>query len=668
MFKRMRLILPIILVMSMLISACGSAPAVTSLPPTQPPSAAAAPTAATAAATTAPAAGAMTDVGTPRHETLIFQTFDRQTANPDQHNPLMVYAQWRGFRELGWGYLWENDTGTGNSYPELAAEMPEVLNSENTKFRIKLKKGIYWSDGVEFTADDVIYTLETIFKYQDKVTNAGARTISRYVKSWQKVDGYTFEVETVRPSYDLHTVLGTYTWGAALTIVPKHVFEKQADVLSFRNTYPVTLGPYTLKSFDPNGYWALWERRSDWQRSAWGWMGEPKPKYVLYKDFGPEETRLLAFIQNQYDVDTFMSPDSIKAAQAKNQHITTFSPKMPYHNMNDACSYGVLMNMHKSPLDMPEVRWALALSLDLLSVGINAMNGEFMASPFPMVDTVILRPIYFEPLLPWVKDFALPDGYKPFNANFANDLVARLRQMGIPDSVLPQGDLAISEAFGVGWWKYDVAEAEKLLTSVGFKRGSGGVWLKPDGNVWQLDFVIPSDWNKVMQRIGFSIGDSWKKFGIQVNVRQVDNAEFTATQNTNALLQTVLNWTNCIYTPNYLNSWRTISAANLKPADDTTTISGNMWRWNNSRVHALVSEAHTMPTDSPRFREIGREIMKEFVKDMAYINIMNIPTTIPTNEYYWTGFPKQDNFYAVPYSWWSSAREMIINIKPTGRR
>jgi peptide/nickel transport system substrate-binding protein len=33
----------------------------------------------------------MTDVGTPRNETLIFQTFDRQTANPDQFNPLLGF-------------------------------------------------------------------------------------------------------------------------------------------------------------------------------------------------------------------------------------------------------------------------------------------------------------------------------------------------------------------------------------------------------------------------------------------------------------------------------------------------------------------------------------------------------------------------------------------------
>src|SRR5579872_2979914 len=77
----------------------------------------------------------MTDVGTPRNQTLVVQTFDGKSPNPEAQNPLNAYAIWHGFRELGWSYLWEDDTATGKSYPELADGMPEVLNPEHTKFR-----------------------------------------------------------------------------------------------------------------------------------------------------------------------------------------------------------------------------------------------------------------------------------------------------------------------------------------------------------------------------------------------------------------------------------------------------------------------------------------------------------------------------------------------------
>ena len=604
----------------------------------------------------------MTDVGTPRSETLIFQTFDRQTAAPDQMNPMMNYAVWRGFRELGWGALWETDTGTGESYPELAAEMPEVLNDDHTMFRVKLKEGIYWSDGVEFTADDVIYTLDTYNKYKDQATRV-ARIVG-YVKSWQKIDDYTVEIETFKPAYDFHTVMGVYTWGSAFVPIPKHIFEQhEPNITEFRNTYPVTLGPYIVKEFDPSGFWQLWELRDDWQRSAWAALDEDgyMPRYVLYKDYGPEETRSLSFVQNQYDVDTFMSPDSIKAAQRRNDKITTFSDFMPYHNMDDACSYGLLLNLQKAPFDMLEVRWALALALDLKSVAINSVNGEFIASPLPMVDTQILRPIYFEPLIPWLENFELADGYKPFDSNFTTDLAAALNSIGAKD--IPED----TSAFGIGWWKYDVEQAGKLLESVGFSKNSEGNWVLPSGEEWVVELSIPGDWNKVMQRIGFSLADNWRSAGIQVDVRQIDNAEHGTVQRVNALRQAQLMWHNCVFNPNYLNAWQEIQPGLINSADSQETNSGNRYQWDSETVYQLVEEATQLEQNTEEFYEIGRSIIKEFVTDMSFINMMGIPTTIPTNETYWENFPKADNYYAVPYSWWSSAKEMVASVKPTGQ-
>lgn len=615
----------------------------------------------------------MTDLGTPRDETLVVQTFNMKSPSPDQHNPLMNYAIWRGFRELAWGYLWEIDTGTGERYPEVAAEMPEPLNDEYTKFRIKLKEGIYWSDGVEFTADDVIYTLETYFKYREELTYFAVPNITGYVKegSWKKIDDYTLEIETVNPSYNFAPNMGVSNWGAWFNIVPKHVFEQQEDVAQFRNTYPVTLGPYTVKEFDPSGFWILWERREDWKRSAWGWMDEDGyiPQYILYKNFGPEETRTMAFVLNEYDVDTFMSPESIKAAQSRNEYITTFSDKLPYHNMDDACEYGVMMNLQKPPFDKVEVRWGLALSLDVKSVAINALSGEVKVTPLAMTDTPPLYPVYFEPLLPWLRQFELPDGYKPFDESFVADLVVRLKEeVGVPESELPQGEEALSEAFGIGWWKYDPEEAEKLFNSAGITKNADGNYILPDGGLWEPELVIPGDWNKVMQRMGFSIADSWRESGIQVNVRQADNAEWGVVYNTNAQREMILNWANSNFSTDYLRDWRNLRVEYIQPADATEPNSGNPYQWDNETVDALVEQATHLPTTTEEFYEIGRSILKEFVVDMAYLAIMDIPTTIPTNEYYWTNFPKTDNYYAVPYTWWSSFKETVVNVEPTGRR
>jgi peptide/nickel transport system substrate-binding protein len=617
--------------------------------------------------TTTAFAQAMTDVGTPRAETLIVQTFDGRSANPGQQNPFNLYAIWRGFRELGWSFLWEMDTATGQSYPELADGFPEVLNDEHTQFRIKIRQGVYWSDGVELTADDFIYTLETAFKHRDTFNFVSSYV--NYVKSWKQVDKYTFEVETINPAYDITTVLGVYTWGAQFTPVPKHIFEPLGDeVVTFQNAPAVTLGPYKIKEFDPNGFWQLWELRDDWQRSGWGNLGEPKAKYVLYKDFGAEETRALAFVQNQYDVDTFMSPDSIEAAKARNPNIETFSPTFPYHDMNDACSYGVYINQQRAPYDMPEVRWALALSLDLQQVGISAMSGQFKAGALPLADTPITGPVYYQPLQEWLENLTLADGYKPFNTNFGAELGEALAAQGVDASQLPTGD-AVEAGFGMGWWKHDPEEAGKLLESVGIKKGADGFYALPDGSPWVLEFVIPGDWNKVMQRVGFSIADSWRQAGFNINARQVDNGEFTTVQNTNSRNELQVNWSNsCTYNSNWQNSWRQFAPVYVKPADSTEALNGNYVRVTDQAIFDLVAEGAKLPLDDPQFVEKGIEIAKLLTQDMQLINLMNIPTTIPTNSTYWTNFPKQDNFYAAPYTWWSSFKQTVVHIEPTGQQ
>jgi len=617
--------------------------------------------------TAAFAQGALTDVGTPRSETLIVQTFDGRSANPDAQNPFNMYAIWRGFRELGWSFLWEMDTATGQSYPELAESLPEVLNEEHTRFRIKLREGVYWSDGVELTADDFIYTLETAFKHRDTLTFVS--TVVNYVKSWEQIDRYTFEIETLNPSYDLHTVLGVYTWGSTFVPVPKHVFEPLGDdVVTFNNAPAVTLGPYKIREYDPNGFWQLWELREDWERSGWGNLGEPKPKFILYKDFGAEETRALAFVQNQYDVDTFMSPDTIQAAQARNPNIETFSPTFPYHDMNDACSYGIYINQQKAPYDLPEVRWALALALDLEQVGISAMSGQFKAGALPLADTPITGPLYYEPLKSFLEELTLADGYKPFNPDFGAGLSETLIAQGVDPAQLPTGE-ALRDGFGMGWWKHDPAQAAKLLESVGIVKGADGFFALPDGSPWVLEFTIPSDWNKVLQRVGFSIADSWRQAGFNVNARQVDNGEFTTVQNTNARNELQINWsTSCTYNSNWQNSWRQFNPVYVKPADATEQINGNYPRVTDQRIFDLVAASTRLPTDSEAFIENGRQIARYLVEDMQLINLMNIPTTIPTNSTYWTNFPKQDNFYAAPYTWWSSFKKTVVNIEPTGQQ
>jgi peptide/nickel transport system substrate-binding protein len=94
---------------------------------------------------------------------------------------------------------------------------------------------------------------------------------------------------------------------------------------------------------------------------------------------------------------------------------------------------------------------------------------------------------------------------------------------------------------------------------------------------------------------------------------------------------------------------------------------GNSWRITDEKIFNLIADAGSMDQSKPEFLQAGQDIVKEMISQMVYIDMMNIPTTIPTNDTYWTNFPKGDNAYAVPYTWWSSFKKILVTIKPTGK-
>ena len=148
----------------------------------------------------------------------------------------------------------------------------------------------------------------------------------------------------------------------------------------------------------------------------------------------------------------------------------------------------------------------------------------------------------------------------------------------------------------------------------------------------------------------------------------MDNGEFATVQNTNSKLDAMINWSNsCTYNVNFLNSWRQLTPANVKPADSADSLSGNYLRVSDPAIFKLVDDARSMETTSPEFLAIGQQITQKLASGMQLINLMNIPTTIPTNSHYWKNYPKADNFYAAPYTWWSSFKKTIVSIEPTGK-
>ncbi|MGH6920691.1 MAG: ABC transporter substrate-binding protein, partial [Geminicoccaceae bacterium] len=246
----------------------------------------------------------------PRDETIIIENPEGTVKNPGWFNYWAVNAGGRstGLQQLAMDTFWYIDPDYGidgvwdNS---LAADKP-IYNDDFTEMTVKLRPGIYWSDGVEFTADDVIYTIETHLDTDGLYWSA---PVQINVESVTAADPYTVVFKLKKPNSRFHALF-TVRWNA-MWMMPKHVFEQAGDPHQFDFNPPVSLGPYTLHSYDPNGKWYIWAKRDDWDRTTVARFGEPGPKYAAYIDPGPPDKRVIAQLNHELDIIHDVAPEGM---------------------------------------------------------------------------------------------------------------------------------------------------------------------------------------------------------------------------------------------------------------------------------------------------------------------------------------------------------------------
>jgi peptide/nickel transport system substrate-binding protein len=599
----------------------------------------------------------MTDVGTPRKETLVVDILTGRVGNPKKMNPYQegnIVVQ--GLHQLGYSNLWEIDTTKGTQYPALAATMPEALDDSFTKFRFKVRKGLAWSDGQPFSAHDVAYTAKMLL---DNPKLPFSRFLSTNLKSMAAVDDETIELETIKALPKLPYSFGSVIFGNGFRTIPKHVWEK-VDPVTFDNYPPVTIGPYKVKDVDPNGFWFLWEKREDWQKTDVGQIvGEPAAKYVLFRSFGPEERKVLAMAQNEIDILTDITPEAWDILRERNPKAKTWFEAFPWANLDDPCERGISFNNQTPPYDKWQVRWALALATNIENASIATFSGMLRVSPLHTPPVSVLMKTYHEPMTPWLKEFALPDGYKPFDAGYATRIAKRMTAEGVEG--LPKGEAELRSLFGIGWWKHDPAKAGQLLESVGFKR-SRNQWMLPDGTPWRMTINAPADFEIQSQRLAFAVANEWKKFGVDVNVQQQQGGVF-ATEYSAGNFQAGSYWNQtCGIGPDIWVRSEWWHERYVSPTG--TPASFNRERFKDTEVSRIIDEMANLTTTDKRNVEHGTELLKELVKEMPVIPMFGTSKFVPVNNTYWTNYPSSANYYEGPWWWWSNFKYIAARIKP----
>jgi peptide/nickel transport system substrate-binding protein len=611
-------------------------------------------------AASAHAQGSISDL--PRRETLIVENPEGTIKNAGWFNIWAINAggQSTGLHQLAMDTFWYIDPQRGidgvweNS---LASEKP-LYNADFTTMTVNLRKGIYWSDGVEFTADDVIYTIQTHMQTKGLRWSA---PIQINVAEVSAPDPYTVIFKLKKPNSRFHALF-TVRWNA-MWMMPKHVFEKAGELTKFAFDPPISLGAYVLHSYDPNGKWFIWRARDDWQRTTLGRHGKPGPKYVAYIDPGPPDKRVIAQLNHDLDIIHDTSPEGMftLAKQSKSSH--GWFKGFPYAHP-DPTLPAVIFNDQLEILKNRDVRWALALLIDIKAVSMASYRGAATISAIGVPPTGNAPQVYQVPLEDWLKAFEIDTGkrkIKPYNSNAGKEIADALRpSMG---DQIPKDPEQVAKAFGRGWWKADPQAARELLEKAGFAK-RGDKWYLPDGKPFSIKITVEGEARPVMTRAGSMIAQQWRQFGIEAStvVAQGTLADRRAAGDFEAIMSwSVETWGGHPDLSYFLDSWHSQFVA--PPGQPQSP--RNWQRWANPALDDIIEQIRKVDFDDPKGIELGREYLKLVVREMPTIPLMSYNVFTVMDDTYWTGYPSAETDpYTDPVPNWGNTRSMMVKLHP----
>jgi peptide/nickel transport system substrate-binding protein len=276
-----------------------------------------------------------------------------------------------------------------------------------------LRKGVKFSDGTDFTADDVVFSIK---RAQQPTSNF--RVYGNAVGEPRKIDDHTVEFKTPVPNPVMLEMLANNLFIMSKAWSEKHNAVKTQDFANKEESYTARnamgTGPYILVSREPDVK-SVFKKNPNW----WGWKD---PQWsggnvdeIVYTPVRQESTRMAALLSG--DLDFVLDPavqDIEKLKQDRNLKVYEGREnRIIFLQMDQARDELLYSNVKgKNPFKDVRVRKAFYQAIDVNAINKTVMRGL-------SVPTAILLPNPEAAGIPKAMDKRLP-----YDVNAAKKLLA----------------------------------------------------------------------------------------------------------------------------------------------------------------------------------------------------------------------------------------------------
>ncbi|WP_246955431.1 ABC transporter substrate-binding protein [Brachybacterium sp. Marseille-Q7125] len=217
----------------------------------------------------------------------------------------------------------------------------------------------------------------------------------------------------------------------------------------------------------------------------------------------------------------------------------------------------------------------------------------------------------------------------------------------------PTFEDAISAEYTDAEFTYDPEEANRILDEAGYEKGSDGIRVAPNGD--KLDFTVelPSDWVDLID-VATLLGEQFEKVGVKLTPQGVSLESYIEKRGTG---QFVLNLGAFGAGNTPFDMYRYMMSSEYKV--DSGAVTQNFGRYYDEDADAAF-EAYSVAADEDARAEAIGDLQQIMVEQMPNIPLYPAPNWFHYNTENWTGFPNDDDPYALGAPFQTPDRLLIV--------